>query len=77
MAGLLLPALDTLRVSSSKGSLLKQRSSSERYEVGRSSRSDSEREERRGHEGKAQLELEVCVVREEMSMGAEVRLMEL
>jgi hypothetical protein len=52
----LLGVLETLWRSSSKG-LERKRSSSERKDVARSSgpQSDSEREVRRGHDGKAQL----------------------
>lgn len=71
-----LPELETERVSSSKGSLRK-RSSSERYEEGRSSRSDSESESRLGHEGKAQEASWELRLREEMSMGCEAAHMEL
>lgn len=71
-----LPELDTLWASSSKGSERK-RSSSERNEVARSWWSLSDRDERRGHEGKAQVASCWRRLLGVMSMGAERTLMEL
>lgn len=73
-----LDVLETLRTSSSKASERK-RSSSERNEVARgSSCSESDSDERRGHEGKAQLASCVrMLLLEVMSMGADMALMEL
>lgn len=70
-------ALETLRASSSKGSERK-RSSSERNEVAwGSSCSESDRDERRGQEGKAQLASWVRILDEVMSRGADIVLKEL
>lgn len=61
---------------SSKGSQRK-RSSSERKEVARSSCSDSDKDDRRGHEGKAQVASRAPKLEGVMLMGADMELKEL
>lgn len=68
--------LATLWLSSSKGSD-RRRSSSERKEVARSSRSNSERDSRLGHEGNAHEVSRVRRLEGLMSMAADMALMEL
>lgn len=69
--------LATLWLSSSKGSD-RRRSSSERKEVARSSRPNSDRDSRRGHEGKAHEASRVLRRLEGlMSMAADIALAEL
>lgn len=70
-------ALEILPASSSKGSERK-RSSSERYDVARgSSCSESDSDERRGHDGKAHDESRFRMLLKGISSGADMTLMEL